>query len=316
MTKKIGVLMDPIGDITAYKDSTLAMLLEVQRRGWEPVVMTLSDVFVENGVCQGQYTRVEVRDDPDDWFTLGEPTTAPLHHLDALLMRKDPPFDMEYIYATYALELAEGRGLLVVNRPQSLRDFNEKFSTTLFPQCCPETLVTRDPLRLRAFVGEHEQAVIKPLDEMGGSSVFKTARDDQNLGALVEMMTHHGQRTVMIQRFIPEITAGDKRILLVNGEVIPYGLARIPAPGEFRGNLAAGATGRGVELSERDLWICQQIGPALAERGLVFVGIDVIGDYLTEINVTSPTGIRELDKLFDLNTAKTLFDAVERLLNR
>lgn len=310
----VGVLMDPIASITPKKDSTLAMLLAAQRHGWQIAYFTARDLFLLEGEPRAQVRQLEVRDDPADWFTLGDERTIALTELDALLMRKDPPFDMEYIYATYLLELAEARGLLVVNRPRALRDYNEKLATAWFPECAPPTLVTREASRIRSFLTTHGTSVLKPLDGMGGTSIFKIEPGDPNFGSLVEMMTQRGGRSVMVQRFIPEITAGDKRILLVDGQAIPFALARVPAAGEFRGNLAAGATGHGVELSERDRWICARVGPRLQEAGLLFVGLDVIGDYLTEINVTSPTGIRELDRTFSLDIAGQLFDAIEQRL--
>ena len=230
-------------------------------------------------------------------------------------MRKDPPFDMEYIYTTYALELAEQKGCLIINKPQSLRDVNEKLFISWFPQCCATTLICRNRQQLRDFIDEQGSVVIKPLDGMGGESVFRTATDDPNKTVIIDTITRNGRRHVMVQRFIPEITEqGDKRILMIDGEPIPYALARIPAKGESRGNLAAGGSGKGVALSERDYWICQQLGPELRQRGLIFVGLDVIGDYLTEVNVTSPTCVRQLDQIYQLNISATLFDAIERKL--
>jgi glutathione synthase len=310
-TPIIGVLMDPIQSITPYKDSTLAMLLAIQRKGWQIAYLTLPDVYLRDGQVRARVRGLEVRDDSEGWFSFpDQPRDVGLAELDVLLMRKDPPFDMEYIYATYLLEVAESAGLLVVNRPRALRDFNEKLATAWFPQCTPATLVTRDGQRLREFVASHGASVLKPLDGMGGASIFKVLPGDPNIGSLIEMMTNLGRRTVMIQQFIPEIAAGDKRVLLVDGEPIPYALARVPAEGEFRGNLAVGATGHGVALGARERWICEQVGPRLKQAGLLFVGLDVIGDYLTEINVTSPTGIRELDKTFELDIAGQLMDAI------
>jgi glutathione synthase len=313
--RRIGIVMDPIEGIAPKKDSTLAMMLAMQRRGWQIAMITLNDLKLRDGEPLASCCWLEVFDDVQRWFERKQTEQLPLADFDAILMRKDPPFDTEYIYATYLLEQAEARGTLVVNRPQSLRDFNEKLACAWFPQCTPPTLVTRNQQHLREFADEHDAIVLKPLDSMGGNSIFKLARNDANLSGLIELMTQNETRTVMAQRFIPEITAGDKRILLVDGEVIPYALARVPAEGEFRGNLAAGATGRGIELSERDRWLCQQIAPTLKDKGLIFVGIDVIGDYLTEINVTSPTGIRELDRLFDLDIAGQLMDAIDRKLD-
>ncbi len=314
MTLKLGVVMDPIGSIKIKKDSTFAMLLEAQARGWELHYLEQRDLYLVDGVTRARPRPLTVRDDPAGWFTLGEAVDLPLHDLDAVLMRKDPPFDMEYIYTTYLLERAEAEGLLVVNRPQSLRDANEKLFTAWFPQCCPPTLVTRNADQLRAFLAEQQDVILKPLGGMGGSSIFRLRTGDPNVGVVIETLTAHGTLYTMAQRFIPEISAGDKRILLVDGEPVPYALARIPAPGETRGNLAAGGTGVGVPLTDRDRWICDQVAPELRARGLLFVGIDVIGDFLTEINVTSPTCIRELDAQFGLNIAGTLFDRIEERL--
>jgi glutathione synthase len=315
MTITLGVVMDPIGDINFYKDSTLAMLQAAQRRGCGLRYMEMSDLYGRDGMAMGRMAPLQVFDDAQHWYELGEAEEAPLHHLDVILMRKDPPFDMEYIYATYLLELAEGRGSLVVNRPASLRDANEKVFTSHFPQCTAPTLISRRQEQLRAFVDEYQEVILKPLEGMGGASIFKVSVNDPNTSVILETLTGHGSRYAMAQRFIPEISEGDKRILLVDGQPIPYALARIPARGELRGNLAAGGTGVGVALTERDRWICDQVAPTLRERGLLFVGIDVIGDYLTEINVTSPTCIRELDKLYGLDIAGQLMDAIERRLN-
>ncbi|OOG28613.1 glutathione synthase [Thioalkalivibrio denitrificans] len=306
--------MDPVGSINIRKDSTFAMLLAAQRRGWPLHYMEQHDLWLEDGSVFASTRPLSVRDDPADWFSLGEREQAPLDTLDVLLMRKDPPFDMEYVYTTYLLELAAGKGCLVVNRPDSLRDANEKLFTAWFPQCCPPTLVSRDMGRLRDFLQRQQDMVVKPLDGMGGASVFRVRDGDPNTGVILETVTEHGTRTVMAQRFLPEYVKGDKRILLINGEPVPYALARIPATGEGRANLAAGGRGEGVELTERDRWICEQVAPALRERGLLFVGLDVIGDYLTEINVTSPTCIRELDALYGLDIGGQLMDAIERRL--
>lgn len=316
MSISLGVVMDPIGDIKFHKDSTLAMLQAAQARGWSLHYMEMGDLYSRDGVAMARMAPLQVFDNAEQWFTLGEPEQHPLHQLDVVLMRKDPPFDMEYIYATYLLELAEKRGTLVVNRPASLRDANEKVFTSYFPQCCAPTLISRREEQLRAFVTEHAEVILKPLEGMGGASIFKVSRDDPNTSVILETLTEHGQRYAMAQRFIPEISEGDKRILLIDGEVVPYALARVPASGELRGNLAAGGTGVGVELSERDHWICSQLAPKLREMGLIFVGIDVIGDYLTEINVTSPTCIRELDQLFGLDIAGQLMDAIAARLKQ
>lgn len=310
----IGVIMDPIGSIKYHKDSTLAMLLAAARRGWTLFYLEMDDLYLEQGEACAHMRPLQVFEDEQRWFELGEATTKPLHQLDAILMRKDPPFDMEYIYATYILEQAERAGALVVNRPQSLRDANEKVFTARFPQCTPPTLISRDAVQIRSFINTHGETILKPLEGMGGASIFKTAPNDPNTSVIIETLTDHGQRFAMAQRFIPEISAGDKRILLVDGTPVPYALARIPAKGELRGNLAAGGTGVGVELTERDYWICEQVADTLREMGLLFVGLDVIGDYLTEINVTSPTCIRELDKQYGLDIGGQLMDAIEQKL--
>ena len=307
-----GVVMDPIAGIKTYKDSTFAMLLEAQRRDHELWYMEPDDLIVSDGVVQGHMRPLEVRDNREDWFTLGPRTTRELALLDFLLMRKDPPFDMDYVYSTYMLDLAENAGVTVVNRPQALRDANEKFFITRFPQCCVPALVTRRSPEIKAFVGEHGLSVVKPLDGMGGESIFQVRPDDPNLNVILETITAKDSSLVMVQRYIPEISAGDKRILVVDGEPVQWALARIPGAGDFRGNLAKGGTGKGVPLTERDRWICAQVAPELKRRGILFAGLDVIGDWLTEINVTSPTCIRELDAEFGLNIAGTLFDALER----
>jgi glutathione synthase len=316
MTITLGVVMDPIGDIKFHKDSTLAMLQAAQHRGWELRYMEMSDLYSRDGMAMARMSPLQVFDDEQQWFQLGAAEETPLHQLDVILMRKDPPFDMEYIYATYLLELAENRGTLVVNRPASLRDANEKVFTTHFPQCTTPTLISRRQEQLRAFVSEHQEVILKPLEGMGGASIFKVTASDPNTSVILETLTDYGSRYTMAQRFIPEISEGDKRILLIDGQPVPFALARVPARGELRGNLAAGGTGVGVELSKRDHWICEQVAPKLREMGLIFVGLDVIGDYLTEINVTSPTCIRELDKLYGLDIAGQLMDAIAARLNR
>ena len=303
--------MDPIESIKPYKDSSFAMLLAAQARGWKLHYMQQHDLFLQGDRCYVSCRHVEVEDSATNWFKLGEQQIIPLDQLDAVFMRKDPPFDMEYIYTTYLLERAECRGTLIVNRPQSLRDANEKLFTAQFPQCCPETLVTRRAGDLLDFIQQHGDAILKPLDGMGGASIFRLRQGDPNISVVIETLTEHGQRYTMAQRFIPEITKGDKRILMVDGEAVPYALARIPAKGETRGNLAAGGRGEGVPLSERDHWVARQVGPRLREMGILFAGLDVIGDYLTEINVTSPTCIRELDSQFKLDIAAQLMASVE-----
>ena len=257
---------------------------------------------------------LSVTEDADNWYNLGEAKTQPLTGLDVILMRKDPPFDMEYIYSTYLLEQAQSAGVLVVNNPQSLRDANEKLFTAWFPQCCPETLVTRKAELIRNFQQQHHDIILKPLDGMGGASIFRVKDNDPNFSVIIETLTDHGNTSVMAQKYIPEIVDGDKRILMINGEPVPYALARIPAKGETRGNLAAGGRAQGQALTEHDRWICQQVGPTLREKGLLFVGLDVIGNYLTEINVTSPTCIRELDSQFELNIAGDLMNSIEQQL--
>jgi len=314
MNIKIGILMDPIESIIPYKDTSLAMLLEAQQRGWEIHYMQQNDLFVRDGAPYGHTSLLEVKDETSSWFRLGTEQELPLEELQVILMRKDPPFDMEYIYSTYILELAEKQGTLIVNKPSSLRDANEKLFTSHFPQCCPETLVSRDQGRLHTFARELGDIIVKPLDGMGGASIFRIQQDDPNTSVILETITEHGSRTIMAQRFLPEFKQGDKRILIVNGHAIPYALARIPAEGETRANLAAGGTGAGVELTERDQWIADQVGPTLRDMGLLFVGLDVIGDFLTEINVTSPTCVRELDQQYNLNISAVLMDAIEQQL--
>jgi len=311
---RVGVVMDPIESITPKKDSTFAMLLEAERRGAEIHYLQQANLRLLAGDALGDSQVLNVREDLSDWFTLGSQQEIRLGDLDAILMRKDPPFDMEYIYSSYILERAEDAGALIVNRPQSLRDMNEKAYTAWFAECAPLTLVTRSMPGMKAFLKEHERIVVKPLDGMGGKSIFVVAVGDNNANVIFETLTDNGSRFAMAQVYIPEISEGDKRILLIDGEAIPYALARIPSADDNRGNLVMGAVGKGLELSERDRWICSQVGPVMKERGVVFAGIDVIGDYLTEINVTSPTGIRELDTAFDLNIAGTLFDAIEARL--
>ena len=310
----MAIVMDPIGSIKTHKDSSFAMLLAAQARGWTLLYMEQQDLFLRGGEAFAMTRSVVVRDQAGDWFKLGEPQEMRLGELDVILMRKDPPLDMEFIYTTHLLEQAERAGTLVVNRPSALRNCNEKLFAAQFPDCCAPNLVSRDPARLRSFLDEYGDIILKPLDGMGGASVFRIQADDPNISVILETLTALGQRTAMAQQFIPEISAGDKRILMVDGEPVPYALARIPAKGETRGNLAAGGRGEGIELSERDRWICSQVGPELRARGLLFVGLDVIGDYLTEINVTSPTCIRELDHLYDLDIAGQLMDSIQAKL--
>lgn len=308
MLIKIGVVMDPIGGINYKKDSTLAMLLEAQARGWQLFYMEQPDLYLKHDEARAKMAPLQVFNDAKKWFELGEKQDLALDSLDAILMRKDPPFNMDYIYSTYVLEKAEENGTIVVNKPQSLRDANEKLFTNAFPQCMPPTLVSSQAEHILAFFNEHKDIILKPLDGMGGASIFRIKPGDANVSVIIETLTQHGKRLTMAQRFIPEISSGDKRILLINGVPVPYALARIPAKGETRGNLAVGGEGVGVELSKRDYWICEQVAPKLIEKGLIFVGIDVIGDYLTEVNVTSPTCIRELDKQYNLNISAMLMD--------
>jgi glutathione synthase len=312
---RIGMVMDPIAGITPAKDSSLAMLLEAQSRGHELWTFEMGDLRLENGVARGRGRTVKVWDDPDKWFELGEPVDMALGDLDAILMRKDPPFNMEYIYSTYILERAEDAGALVVNKPASLRDMNEKAYTAWFPECCPDTLVTRKMSDLKAFRDHHKRIVVKPLDGMGGKSIFVVDHTDNNSNVIFETLTDDETRFTMAQTYIPEITAGDKRIILVDGKTPEYALARVPGPGDNRGNLVMGASAEIRELTDRDRQICAQVGPELSRRGVLFAGLDVIGDYLTEINVTSPTGIREIEKLAQVNLATALIECPERKLN-
>ena len=307
--------MDPIKSIKISKDSSFAMLLEAQQRGYSLYYMEMADLELSGGEAIAHMRPLKVQDQSEQWFELGETTCQPLSALDVILMRKDPPFDVEYIYATYLLEVAEKAGALVVNKPGSVRNANEKLFATDFPDCVAPSLVSRRADSLRTFLAKHEDIILKPLGEMGGASIFRVKTDDPNISVIIENLTHHGSQYIMAQRFIPEISAGDKRILLIDGEPVPYALARIPAKGETRGNLAAGGHGEGVELTARDIEICNQVGPVLKQMGLMFVGIDVIGDYLTEINSTSPTCIRELDSLFNLNISGQLMDSIEKKLS-
>ena len=314
-TRKLAVLMDPIASIKPSKDTTLAMMLAAQARGWTLYYLQQSDLSLNEGRVMAQLTEVRVMDDTSHWYEFGDQHSLPLTEMDALLMRKDPPFDMEYIYTTYLLEQAESAGLLVVNKPQSLRDANEKLYTAWFPHCTPPTLVSRQAEQFRDFLARHKDIILKPLEGMGGSSIFRLTQSDPNISVVIETLTDYGHKYAMAQAFIPEISKGDKRIILIDGEPIPYALARIPAKGETRGNLAAGGTGVGQPLSERDYWLCAQVAPTLRAKGLIFVGLDVIGDYLTEINVTSPTGVRELDRTFGLSICDTLMQVIERKLD-
>jgi glutathione synthase len=312
---RLAVVMDPIDHIKYAKDTTLALLLAAQARNWSLHYLEQADLRLRNGVAEGRSRPLSVRADPRTWFTLGEPQVQPLGDYDVILMRKDPPFDTEYIYTTYILERAEAAGALVVNHPRGLRDMNEKVYTAWFPQCCAPTLVTRDMAEMAAFAREHGKIVVKPLHGMGGRSIFVLEPGDKNTLVVFETLTDYGSRFAIVQKYLPEIAAsGDSRVLVVDGEPVPYALARIPAAADNRGNLAAGATGVARPLNERDRWLVAQIGPALREAGMLFVGLDVIGGYVTEINVTSPTGVREIERAFDIDIAGQLMDAITRRL--
>ena len=307
---KLGVIMDPIAGIKVEKDTTLALLLAAQRRGWELYYMEMKDVCLDGDTPRANARMLTVADDAGDWYQFQGRTALPLAELDMILMRKDPPFDMEYIYMTYILEHAAEQGALVVNAPAALRDVNEKAFITRFPQCIAPTLISRDRQQLHAFIEQHGQIVVKPLDGMGGASVFRIDSQDVNRSVILETLSANPERFIMAQKYLPAIEQGDKRILLIDGQPYEQALARIPAPGELRGNLAAGGTGQGVALSDRDYWICEQVGPRLRALGLVFVGLDVIGDYLTEINVTSPTCVRELERLYNTDIAGSIIDCI------
>lgn len=312
---KLGILMDPLHKLKPYKDSTVAMIQSAQAKGWECEYFTPQDVYCEHGQAYANTSKIRVIDEHlANWATSTPVGGKPLADFDIILMRKDPPFDMEYIYSTYALDLAAQAGVLIANNPQTLRDANEKFFTLHFPQCCPETLVSSDMQRLHQFWEHHRNVIFKPLDGNGGASIFHVQDDGHNLVVILETLTNQQTTTIMAQTFIKEIAhQGDKRILLINGEPVEYGLARIPAPGEVRGNLAAGGTGKVVPLTERDRWICSQLAPTFKAKGLYFVGIDVIGDYLTEINITSATCIREIVAETGLDIAGDFLDALEQV---
>lgn len=314
MTIKLGIVMDPISDININKDSSFAMLLAAQSKGWQLFYMELPDLYLDQGQARARLRQITVSRNEASWFKFTDETDSALSELDVIIMRKDPPVDAEFITATHILERAEQEGTLVVNRPQALRDCNEKLYATAFPQCCPPVLVSRDPSRLKAFLAEHKNVIFKPLDGMGGASIFHVKQGDPNTGVILETLTRHGQQQIMAQLYLPDIKAGDKRILIINGEPVPFALARIPSDGEHRGNLAAGGRGETRALTERDRWIVDQIKSDLLKKGLIFVGIDVIGEYLTEINVTSPTCIQEIDKACDLDIAGDLMRAIETQL--
>jgi glutathione synthase len=311
---KLGVVMDPISQINIKKDSSFAMLLEAQHRGYEIHYMEMADLYLLEGEARATTKTLTLREDNQSWYQFNKQQDIALAELNVILMRKDPPFDTEYIYATYILERAEDAGSLIVNKPQSLRDANEKLYTAWFSQFTPKTLVSRNAARLKAFYKAEQDVILKPLDGMGGASIFRLKPGDPNVSVIIETLTEHGSRYAMAQRYIEQIVDGDKRILVVDGEPVPYCLARIPASGETRGNLAAGGRGEARPLSDSDWAIARAIGPILKEKGLIFVGLDVIGDKLTEINVTSPTCIREIEAAFPVSITGMLFDAIEQRL--
>ena len=306
--------MDPIGSINIKKDTSFAMLLGAQARGYEIFYMEMADLYLQNGKPMAQMRRLTVQEDPQNWFNLQEQENIGLGELDVILMRKDPPFDSEFLYATQMFELAEQTGTLVVNKAQSLRDFNEKLFTSWFPELIPDPLVTRSSKLIREFHTTHQDMICKPLDGMGGTSIFRVKPDGNNLGVIIETLTQLGTQYAMFQRYLPEIKEGDKRILIIDGQVVPYALARLPQKGETRGNLAAGGTGRAQPLSESDFKLANSIAPLLVEKGLIFVGLDVIGDRITEINVTSPTCVREIQAAYPIDIIAMLFDAIEKRL--
>ena len=316
MTQRLGVVMDPIEGITYKKDSTLAMLWAADQRNWDIYYMTPADLYISGGEARAHTQRLQVFRDPQHYYELGTAEDIRMGDLDVILMRKDPPFDKEFLYTTHLLEMADRQGAWVVNRPQSLRDCNEKLFALQFPQCGPTHLVSRDAKSLREFHRQHGDVVMKPLDGMGGSSVFHVKADDPNVGVIIEILTEHGNTTIMAQTYLPAIRQGDKRVLLIDGEPVPYCLARIPADGEARGNLAAGGTGRAQPLSDRDRWIAEQVAPVAREKGLLFVGLDIIGDSLTEINVTSPTCIREIDDQCGTDIGGQLMDCIAAKLKQ
>jgi glutathione synthase len=313
--RTLGVVMDPIGSIKPYKDTTLALMLAARRRGWTLRYIEQRDLFARDGVAYARVRPVEVHDDNTHWYDFtGEAEVTPLGALDVILMRKDPPFDLDYITSTYVLDRAEAQGALVLNKPQSLRDCNEKLFTAWFPELTPPTLFARDATTLRAFHAEHRDVIYKPIDGMGGSGIFRVGTDGLNLGAIIEELTDRGRRMITAQKYLPAIVDGDKRILMIDGEPVPYCLARVPMAGETRGNLAAGGTGRAQPLSEADMRIATRVGPELRRRGLMFVGLDVIGEHLTEINVTSPTCAREIDAAYGTDIGGRFMEAIERRL--
>ena len=312
MALRIGVLMDPIATINTKKDTTLGLLRAASAAGHQLTYLEQADLTVRNGETMASLRSLTVYDDDTAWYAMGERYDASLSTLDVVLMRKDPPFDMEFFYTTQLLEDAERRGTLIVNRCASLRDCNEKLFATQFPECCPPLLVSRDPTALKAFYAEHGDVIFKPLDGMGGQSIFRVKENDPNLNVILETLTDNGGVTIMAQQYLPAIKDGDKRVLMINGEAVPFCLARLPMAGENRGNLAAGGSGIVQPLSDRDRWIAEKVGPTLREKGLLFVGLDIIGDYLTEINVTSPTCMREIDRAKNTQIAEQLIACIER----
>jgi len=315
LSYKVGFILDPIEDLNIKKDTSLALIEAAQKKGWEIFYLQQSSLRIESHKVRAEIQGLQIDLQKTDWFQLGEKQSVDIAEFDALFMRKDPPFDMNYIYSTYLLERAEKEGVLVVNRARSLRDSNEKLFATEFPQCCPDLVVSSDQDVLRAFHGMHHDVIYKPLDGMGGSSIFRAKSDEHNLGVILETLTAHGTVPIMAQKYLPEIKQGDKRILVIDGEPVGHCLARIPSQGETRGNLAAGGTGEVRPLSERDHWIVSQVAPELKKRGLYFVGLDVIGDYLTEINVTSPTCVREIDREAGTDIGMMLMESVKFALD-
>jgi len=316
MTIKLGVIMDPIAQINVGHDSTFAMLLAAQQRGWSIFYLEQTDLFVRDGVAYGRMRGLTVKDDAKNWYEFTHETTQELQVLNVILMRKDPPVDQEYLYTTQILDLAESKGVLVVNKPQSLRDFNEKLFINWFPQCCPPTLITHQAQQVKDFLQAHADIICKPIYGMGGAGIFRLRKNDPNINVVIETLTNNGRHYLMAQKYLAEIAAGDKRILMIDGQPVPYALARFAAEGETRANIAAGGKGRGIELTARDRWLCEQIAPILRAKGILFAGIDVIGDFITEINITSPTCIRELDKEYNLNIADQLLQCITLRLNK
>lgn len=313
MTTQLGIVMDPLATLNYKKDTSIAMLQEAAKRNWDIFYIDMQNIFLQNGVVHAHCQQLKVSQH-ENWYSILATKTLPLHNLDVILIRKDPPFDLEYLHLVQFLEFVERQNVLVVTRPSALRDANEKIFASEFPQCCPETLVTRNITELKSFLKMHQDIVTKPLDAMGGESIFRVRYTDENASVIFETLTVHESRYMMAQRYIPEIKLGDKRILMINGEPVSHALARMPAEGELRGNLAAGGHGVAQPLSKRDRWIAEQVGPTLVAKGILFAGLDVIGDYLTEINITSPTCVREIDAQTGSNICKQLFDVVESRL--